>query len=179
MGPIRESTLQKVAIRGMAASVAVLLAGSAAEAQPALDTRLRQGDKVSVFGPDIGKVGGRLIRLTPDMLTVDTEAGERAIPFDQVDRITRTRFGVLLGPIIGAGAGAAFSIPVAMLFHSEGASAARPTATLVALGAGIGLAVDAALNLPRTVYRRDQRPRVTLAPQVGRDGGGVAVHVTF
>jgi hypothetical protein len=113
------------------------------------------------------------------MLTVETDAGEREIPFDQVDRITRTRFGVLLGPIIGAGAGAAFSIPVAMLFHSEGASAARPTASLVALGAGIGLAVDAALNLPRTVYRRDQRARVEVVPGLAPQGGSLALRVTF
>jgi Flp pilus assembly CpaF family ATPase len=57
MGRFHESVLQKVAIRGMAASVAVLLGASVARAQPALDARLREGDKVSVSGPDIGKVG--------------------------------------------------------------------------------------------------------------------------
>ena len=166
-------------LKGMAAVVAVLMAASVAGAQTGLETRLREGDRVSVSGPEIGRVGGRFTRLTQDSLTVETDTGERQISLGQVDRIKRTRFGVLLGTIIGAGVGVAFAIPLNMLIEAEGGNATGDTAKLLALTTGIGFGIDAAINIPRTVYRRDQQPRVQIAPQVGPHGGGVALRVTF
>jgi hypothetical protein len=66
-----------------------------------------------------------------------------------------------------------------MLFENEGADATAPTAFLIGLGAGIGLLIDATVDLPRTVYRRDTPPRVSVAPQIGRDTRGLAMQVTF
>jgi hypothetical protein len=86
---------------------------------------------------------------------------------------------MLLGPIIGAGVGIGFAIPTAMLFHNEGADATAPTAFLVGLGAGIGLLIDATVDLPRTVYRREAPPRVTLAPQIGRNTRALVMQVAF
>lgn len=144
-----------------------------------LATRLRPGDQVTVTVCDLARIRGKLVGVGSDGLIVKTDAGDRQVPFDAVERVSRRRFGALLGPIIGAGVGLGFAIPVAMLFHNEGASATGPTAFLVGLGAGTGLLIDAAINLPRTVYRRDPGPRMRIAPQLGRDRRGVALQVAF
>jgi len=144
-----------------------------------LAARLRQGDRISIAGPGIGAVRGRLVAVSADRLTVRTDQGLRDVTPAEVDRIKRTRFGVLLGPIIGAGAGVALAIPVNMLIAAEGGDATRDTLLILAWTTGIGLGIDAAVNLPRTVYRRDRPARVQIAPQLGPHGGGVAMRVTF
>jgi hypothetical protein len=172
--------------RIVVALLAMAALASPAAAQPGgtfniteLESRLRQGDRVSITGPGIGTVRGRLLALEPDRLTVDSDAGVRHITADQVDRIKRTRFGVLLGTIIGAGVGVAFAIPLNMLIHAEGGDALGDTTKLLALTTGIGFGIDAAVNIPRTVYRRDARPRVQVAPLVGADGAGLGVRLSF
>lgn len=176
--------------RRSAAALAVLLmtALPAAAQSPAaaadadlasLAGRLRAGDRVAVTGPGGERVRGVFAGLSPDTLLLDTDAGRRAIPAADIDRITRTRFGVVLGTLIGLGTGVAFAIPLNMMIANEGGDAVGDTAKLLALTTGIGFGVDALVNLPRTVYRRGERPRVRLAPAVSRTGAGVAMHVTF
>lgn len=173
--------------RGPAALAVLLLAAMPAAAQPpaadpdlvSLAGRLRAGDRVAVTGPGGERVRGVFAGLSPDTLLLDTDAGRRAIPAADIDRITRTRFGVVLGTLVGLGTGVAFAIPLNMLIAAEGGDAVGDTAKLLALTTGIGFGVDALVNLPRTVYRRGERPRVRLTPQVGPGGGGFALHVTF
>jgi hypothetical protein len=168
-----------------AIAIACLLAGiiARAEAQtPAADVladTLKPGDRLTITARDLTRIRGKLVAVDDDRLVIHTDAGEQVVPFEAVERVSRRRFGVLLGPIIGAGVGVGFAIPVAMLFHNEGADATAPTIFLVGLGAGTGLLIDAAINLPRTVYRREPAARVRIAPQLGRDRRGVAMQVTF
>ena len=161
-----------------------LVGGAAhlAEAQtPAhvLTEKLKAGDQLAVTAQDMGRIRGKLVTVGTDELVIATDAGQQEVRFDTIERVSRKRFGVLLGPIIGAGVGIGFAIPVAMLFHNEGADATTASAFLIGLGAGTGLLIDAAVNLPRTVYRRQPPPRVQIAPQIGRDRRGVALQVTF
>jgi hypothetical protein len=145
----------------------------------ALTRKIRPGDRLTVTTRDLARIRGKLVAVQGDSLIVATESGERQVPFTSLERVGRQRHGMWLGPIIGAGVGIGFAIPVAMLFENEGADATKASAFLIGLGAGIGLLVDAAVDLPRTVYRRDARPKVMVAPQIGRRGGGVAMQVTF
>ena len=161
------------------ASPAAAQSGSTFTRITELESRVRQGDRLSITGPDIGTVRGRLIALERDRVTIDSDAGVRHIAADQIDRIKRTRFGVLLGTIIGAGVGVAFAIPLNMRIHAEGGDALGDTTKLLLLSTSIGFGIDAAINIPRTVYRRDARPRVQVAPLVGADGAGVAMRVSF
>ena len=161
-----------------------LVAGAVhrAEAQtPAemLAERLKAGDQLTVTAQDLARIRGKLIAVCDDGLVIDTGRGHELVRFDTIEKVSRKRLGVLLGPIIGAGVGIGFAIPVAMLFHNEGADATAASAFLIGLGAGTGLLIDAAINLPRTVYRRQPPPRVQIAPQIGRDRRGVALQVTF
>ena len=152
--------------RAAIAIACLLTAGIArAEAQTrnaaeVLADTLKPGDRLTITATDLTRIRGKLIALGDNGLILDTETGEQVVPFDVVERVSRRRFGVLLGPIIGAGVGIGFAIPVAMLFHNEGADATAATAFLIGLGAGTGLLIDAAINLPRTVYRRESSPRV-------------------
>jgi hypothetical protein len=169
-----------------AAAIAVLTGGTAAAQSPARDPdlatlarKLRAGDRVAVTRPSGERVRGVFAGLSPDRLLVDTDAGRRAIPAGDVDRITRTRFGVVLGTLIGLGTGVALAIPLNMLIANEGGDALGDTAKLLALTTGIGFGVDAAVNLPRTVYRRGERPHVRVAPAVTPRGAGVAMQIGF
>ena len=161
-----------------------LVAGAVgrAEAQTPAETlaeKLKAGDQLTVTAQDLARIRGKLIAVRDDGLVIDTGRGRELVRFDTIEKVSRKRFGVLLGPIIGASVGVACAIPVAMLFTNEGAEPAGPVALLVGLGAGTGLLIDAAINLPRTVYRREPSPRVQIAPQIGRDRRGVALQVTF
>lgn len=66
-----------------------------------------------------------------------------------------------------------------MINDNEGGNRIGGTAFVLATSTFVGLGIDAAINLPRTVYRREGRPKVQLAPHVSRGGGGVAMHVRF
>ena len=155
------------------------LAAQTSAAADVLADRLRPGDRLTITATDLTRIRGKLIAVHDDGLVVNTESGPQVVRFAAVERVSRRRFGVLLGPIIGAGVGIGFAIPVASLFHNEGADATAVSALLIGLGAGTGLLIDAAINLPRTVYRREPAPRVQIAPQLGRDRRGVALQVTF
>ena len=144
----------------------------------ALSARLREGDRLSITGPEIGAVRGRLVSVSHDRLTIRTETGLQDFTPPQVNRVKRTRFGVLLGPIIGAGVGVALAIPLNMLIAAEGGDATGDTLRVLAWTTGIGLGIDAAVNIPRTVYRRDTR-RVQITPQFSPHGRALALTVKF
>jgi hypothetical protein len=144
-----------------------------------LSRKVRPGDRLTVTTRDLARIRGKLIAVQDDNLLLATETGQLRVPFESLERVGRQRRGMILGPIIGAGVGVGFAIPLSMLFANEGADATAEAAMIVGLGAGIGLIFDALIDLPRTVYRRDRAARVAIAPQVGQGRGGLAMLVTF
>lgn len=165
-------------------AVAGVAAPASAQGDPdrpfaTLGRQLRPDDRVTVRGGDIGEVRGRLTAITGDALTVDTENGVRTIAARDVDRIDRRRKGILLGALIGLGAGAAAGAALNSWFRNEGNDAAGETAAVVAIGLGTGLAIDALVDLPRTVYVREGRAAVRLDPRALPGGAALRVHVSF
>ena len=152
----------------LAITLVTLLIASTAAAQDArgtLERKTRPGDRLTVDMSDRGKIEGRLISAGAEILTIETAAGPASIPYSSIDRVRRRRNGVLLGSVIGLGAGVAAGIPLKMLMDNEGADGQGALLTMAAIGLGAGLAIDAALNLNRTVYRRsDTTVRFELAP---------------
>ena len=72
---------------------------------------------------------------------------------------------MLLGSLIGLGTGITFGIPARMLINIEQGNGDRVLATLAAYGLGVGLALDAAVSLNRTIYRRSASSvRFEIAP---------------
>jgi hypothetical protein len=153
-------------------------AASDSTAFSGLGSRLRSDDRVAVTTPQ-GTMKGRFVQVADDVLVIKDAQGLRRIPASDVDRITRKRHGVLLGTLIGLGVGTALAVPLNMWFHNEGADATAPTVFLVGLSTGIGVGIDALVDLPRTVYRRDRPMTMRVAPQVGPKRAGVALQVGF
>lgn len=144
-----------------------------------LGSRVRPGDTVTVQGETIGEVHGRVISVTAEALTVTGDTGPRTIAGVDVDRIERRRKGVLLGALIGLGAGAAAAIPLNSWFHNEGNDATAETLAVIGIGTGVGLGIDALVDLPRTVYVRERRIGIRVEPRVLMSGGAVSLHVAF
>lgn len=182
LSAIIRSAATAIVVAGVATAAPALAQPAASDPPPAfsgLGSRLRSEDRVAVTTTTLGTVKGRFVQVADDVLVIKDEQGLRRIPASDVDRITRKRHGVLLGTLIGLGVGTALSVPLNMLFHSEGADATAPTVFLVGLSTGIGVGIDALVDLPRTVYRRDRPMTMRVAPQVGPKRAGVALQVGF
>lgn len=145
----------------------------------ALGQRLRPGDAVIVRGTDLGTVKGRLRTLSSDTMIVETESGARTIAASEINLIKRRRKGVLLGTLLGLGAGVAAGAALNSWFRNEGSDATAEVAAVVAAGAGTGLAIDAFIDLPRTVYAREQRATIVVDPRVIAGGAALRVHARF
>jgi hypothetical protein len=145
----------------------------------ALAGRVRTGDKVVVTDLDGQVVKGRFATLSPEAMTVLVDGNTRTVPVVRIARVQRTRTGVLLGAIIGGGAGFATGAALASLFGNEGGNTTAAFLVPLTIGLGAGIGIDALVNLPRTVYRRELAARVTAVPIAGAGRKGAAVSVTF
>jgi hypothetical protein len=164
--------------RHIAAALALtVFLGSTAAAQDVrttLENKARKGDRLTVEMYDRGTIQGRLVSAGEDILTLDTVAGPASIPYSSIDRVKRRKNGVLLGTLIGLGTGIALGIPAKMLADNETGDGTQALLTIAAIGAGAGMAVDAALSVNRTIYRRSTSIiRVELTPSPRGVAAGV------
>jgi hypothetical protein len=155
--------------RQLAAALAMtLLAVSTAAAQDAravVERKTRPGDRLTIDLRDQDTIEGRLLTAGADLLTIQSAGGPVAIPYADIDRVRRRRNGVVLGALIGLGAGLTFGIPVRIIVNAESGDGDRALLALAAYGLGAGLAIDALLSLNRTVYRRSGKSvRFEIAP---------------
>ena len=141
-------------VAALAMAVFMSSSASAQDARSTLDSKTRKGDRLTVEMKDRGTLQGRLVSAGEDILTLETVGGPASIPYSSIDRVKRRRNGVLLGTLIGLGTGVALGIPVKMLFDNETGDGTEALLKIAALGAGVGMAVDAALSVNRTIYRR-------------------------
>jgi hypothetical protein len=149
----------------------------AQDARDAIDERVRAGDKLTIRTRDGREIKGRFLRNAADVIVLAHEGSEARLRWSDVDLVKRRRNGVLLGAIIGAGAGVATGIPAAMLAENEHGEGAQALTSMILLGLGAGIAVDALLSTERTVYDRFSQTRLEFLPQ--RGGGGVRVTLTW
>ena len=120
----------------------------------ALRQQLKGGDRVTVHLDDGATVAGTFVTVSDADLTMVTGGVRRVIPASQIARVQRRRNGVLLGTIIGAAAGVPFGLALRSYAHNEGGNQAGALLFPIGVGAGAGLAIDAALAIDRTVYVR-------------------------
>ena len=145
----------------------------------ALERQLRTGDSVRITEITGEVVKGQLAALAPLHVTVLVGGDRRTVQASHVERVQRTRVGVVLGAIIGAGAGIAAGAALASLVGNEGGSRTAAFMLPVAIGVGTGVGLDALINLPRTVYRRTPATRITAAPILGAGVMGGSIRVDF
>ena len=168
--------------RACGVGVFLLILGGALPS-PAQDTfadlnrKLDPGDTLIVNDTNGHRTRGSLVELTPSSLVLFTDGTRRTFGVSEVERVQRRKNGVLLGLLIGAGCGAALGAIVYGLDEDNSAAAAVWS---VAIGAGIGLGVDAVVVVPRTVYRRPASAGLAPMPfDATAGGGGPGVRLSF
>jgi hypothetical protein len=172
-------------ILATAAALAAAVLASPARAQDtlpepqfaALARQLRTDDSVRITLISGEVVKGHLAELTPGQLTVLVGDERRAVPTTRVERVQRTRIGVTLGAIVGAGTGIATGAVLAHVFDGE--YPLQAALGLAGIGAGAGIGIDALLNLPRTVYTRAAMPRISAGPILRPGVRGASVRISF
>jgi hypothetical protein len=170
---------------GMAALLVLATCGLATaqpgEADPAfarMHAKLKAGDRVTVNLENGSVLKGHFIDAGPGALAISTPAGDRRLSPSDVSSVRKHGRGILLGTIIGGGIGLACGTALGSLFANEGHDRDPALFGLTALGLGAGAAIDAALNIPRTVYQRaPAHAKVTV--DAGPRRATVAVVVAF
>ena len=168
----------------LALGLACVAAASAAAAQsPAaadpefvrLQEKLKEGDKVIVTDLQGQSVKGHFGGVSAEQITVLVDGTSRQFPAESVRQVKRQRMGVMLGALIGAGVGGAMAAFFSTWDANEGGMGGAVMGSL-GLGLAAGVGIDAAVNIPRTVYTREAG-RVGVVPIVtpGQIGAGFAV----
>lgn len=119
-----------------------------------LQEQLKTGDEVVVNTYDGTTIRGRVAEVSTVHIALVANGVRREIPRDQVTRVQRRRNGILLGALIGAGAGIPFGLALKSYAHNEGATETRALLFPIGVGLGVGIAIDASLIVPRTVFER-------------------------
>ena len=171
---------------GILIAVATVIACGSARAQSTQDdsaiTRLREKlkprDTISVQLQSGETIRGRYLDAASGELLMATDGGDRRLAVSGIDRVKRHKRGVMLGALIGGGIGVACGAAAGALASNEGGSAEGALLGLTALGIGAGVLVDAALNVPRTVYKRGStQASVSIAPRPR--GAAVGLKIAF
>lgn len=157
-------------------ALAVLLSTGAASAQQADEARsaiarkAKSGDRLTISTIDGTELKGRLVSMAPDALVLQVETVQRTLRYADIDRVKRRKNGVLLGALIGAGAGLAAGLPLKSLVDNETGEGDSVLAFFLGVGIGAGVGIDALFGSSPTVYRRPSgtvRHTFTVEPRKG------------
>ncbi len=155
--------------------------------------RVKAGQKVRITDDQGREWQGRIEALAPDNLVLVTKDHQRRdVPYAEIIRIDRPHDTLGDGALIGFASGAAFGLLAVIAEENAdcvpGAffSCGDPTAAAYvlipsvtgAIGAGIGVAIDALIRRDPTLFRRGES-RVTLAPSLGRGVRGLSLSVRW
>ena len=159
----------------------------------AIRQRVNEGQKVRITDDQGREWQGRIEALAPDNLVLMTKDRQhRDVQYAAIVRIDRPPDTLANGALIGFLSGAAYGLFA--LVAEENAdcdpgaffSCGDPTAAayvvippiLGAIGAGIGVAIDALVRRDPTLFRRGDS-RVMLAPSLGRGVQGLSLSVRW
>lgn len=157
-------------------------AGQDSPSEPELQSlrkKIANGDSLVLTLEDGMKLEATLLELTlPAFLKIRAGGSERVVSLSQITRIQRKKNGVLLGALIGLGAGVALSTQVGCDAGVEcDINPAAIRLALVGMGVGAGIAIDAFIVKPRTVYEGRPQPRVTFGPLLDGKRVGAIVRI--
>lgn len=140
-----------------------------------LQQALEPGDTLILTLEDGQKTKGKLVEVGAGLLRIRQGDAEGQFESIEIRKVQRKRMGIKLGAPIGAAVGAALYMGVAAALEED----AQAGGLLLTVGevALIGLGIDAAINLPRTVYEREHA--VVVAPIVKPHAMGVSVQMAF
>jgi len=171
---------------GSATALAIVIVGtSTAGAQTADPTRTtierkaKAGDRLTITTRDGAQSKGRLVDVGIDALVLQAADGQRSFAYNDIDRVRRFKNGIVLGVLIGTGAGLVAGLAMRSWAHNEGADGDRIFAIWLAAGIGVGTGLDALAGSNRTIYRRPPEARRGFDLQPKKGGGAVRWTVSW
>lgn len=168
------------------AAVIFLMSSGLGWAQPAasdpsfdrMRAKLKAGDRVIVDLQNGSTVEARVAGVDADAIRLFAPGGDARYTRSDLVVVKRKGRGIILGTIIGAGVGLTFGALASTVFTNEGHDGDGPLFGLTFLGLGVGAGLDAAFNIPRTVYKRGPS-RTTLNFDAGPRRTAVRLVVAF
>ena len=172
-------------------SVILLLSGSIATPTFAQASQTRQEDLAGILRPGmtvwVTESGGReermrIVGVSGDALMTTTDRGNRTIQTTDLVRVrARQSDSLLNGAFIGAAAGVASGLFLCRLTEPWDVCRGNvgPWLRIGALGAGIGIAVDALSRGRRTIYEAPVGATMPLTPIAADNLSGLQVSIGF
>jgi len=171
-----------------AVALAVLFPSSSASAQTDADrirARVKDGQRVSITDNQGQEFKGSIHTVATDGLNMLVNGKSVDLPYDTIIRIDRPNDGLANGALIGLGVGTAVGLIAWAVDPCEsfcvGGTGAAVGSTLImgGLGAAVGVGIDALRHHEREIYKRGSSVHATIAPAIGRRGGGGVVSMTW
>ena len=158
-------------------------AQAAGASQLALERTLTPGTTAWITDVSGREQRARVVGVAADVLTLETDGVARSLRLTDVTRVRVRHFdSVLNGALIGAGAAVAIGLSMCRLTEpwENCRDDVGPMLRIGAVGAGIGIGIDALFRGRRTVYdARQGSASLQAMPVVGRGGGGLLVSLSF
>jgi hypothetical protein len=150
--------------------------------QPSLESVLTAGTTVWVTDSAGREEQIRIVGVSDNVVTATVGEDTRQLSTTDIVRVrARQSDSVLNGALIGAGAAVAAGLYLCAA--TEPWENCRddfgPMLRIGALGAGIGIAVDALIRGRTTVFERERSTALQAAPIVGRHSAGLQVSLSF
>ena len=172
------------------ALVALLVAApSQAQTTPhPLDDLIEMGQKIEVIDDQGRETKGRVSVLSDTSVTISADRQLTVIPFAHITRIARPNDSLgkrrvdwfrRLAPLLGLLAATAGSCDGEIGCFEGPGWVAYSTLLMGAMGAGVGVGIDALIRRDRIVYPRKPRPQARLAPAIGPGVRGVVLGLTW
>lgn len=150
-----------------------------------LQTMLKPGDPVAVEASG-GIVRGRVVRVSPAAIELESGGASTSLSEFEVTAVTRLRDSLVNGAVIGA---IAFGIPTGIMaagcgsFCGTGSAGEKVSviAGTMALGAVVGVGIDALVGRSGTIYRAPRSSGVSLGavPVVGSGVAALRLSIGF
>jgi hypothetical protein len=152
---------------------------------------VKNGQKVSIVDDEGRELEGRIDGVSADSLGIVVKGRRLDLPVERIVKIDHPYDGLGNGALIGLASGAGMVFLGAVLDNRSctgpNAHCSRPPAWFVfwaaggmgAVGAGVGVGIDAMIHRDRAIYRRGTGARTRVAPAVGPGIRGAVVSVRW
>ncbi len=157
--------------------------------QPRPGDLLKEGQSVEVIDDQGREIKGKVSLMSVATVRLVRDGKTTEIPFDRITQISRPPDSLANGALIGLAGGAAYGLLGSTVgtsdcdydgpCYNEAGYIIGATLVFGAIGAGIGVGVDALIRRNRVIYRRDADVQARLAPVVAPGVRGAVVAIRW